>query len=59
MIDNEEIWLNYEIEETEAEIDVADMVIEELALESILALIKIEMKGVREHMLVVNRIACT
>lgn len=47
MIDNEEMIVNYEAEEAEAMIDIADMALEQLILESIEGLAKAEKaKGV-------------
>lgn len=43
VIDNEEVWLAYEVEEAEVAVDVADMVLEELTLDLIFTLIKMEM----------------
>lgn len=37
-MDNEEIWTNYEMEETEVGIDLADMALEHLVIEAINAL---------------------
>ena len=41
-MDNEDVWVNYEMEEAEVEIDLADMTLEHLVIESIKALIDIE-----------------
>eukprot|EP00826_Nyctotherus_ovalis_P031647 TRINITY_DN2533_c0_g1_i8.p1 TRINITY_DN2533_c0_g1~~TRINITY_DN2533_c0_g1_i8.p1 ORF type:complete len:791 (+),score=226.07 TRINITY_DN2533_c0_g1_i8:515-2887(+) len=43
VIDNEEMWLTYEAEEAEVAVDVADMVLEELTVDLIFTLIKMEM----------------
>ena len=42
MIDNEEMWVNYEAEETEVGIDLADMALEQLVVEAVKALFTIE-----------------
>ncbi len=42
VIDNEEMWVNYESEETEVGIDLADMALEQLVVEAVNALFTIE-----------------
>eukprot|EP01022_Parablepharisma_sp_SALTPOND_P022319 TRINITY_DN4500_c0_g1_i1.p1 TRINITY_DN4500_c0_g1~~TRINITY_DN4500_c0_g1_i1.p1 ORF type:complete len:1311 (-),score=211.19 TRINITY_DN4500_c0_g1_i1:1930-5862(-) len=42
VIDNEEMWINYEMEETEVGIDLADMALEQLVVEAIKAASNIE-----------------
>ena len=44
VIDNEEMWINYEMEETEVGIDLADMALEHLVVEAIKAGFDIEQK---------------
>ena len=46
MIDNEDMWTNYEMEEAEVAIDVADMVLDTLVIESIQNLANIQMRPI-------------
>ena len=49
VIDNDESWTNYEMEEAEAEIDVADMILEHLVVETVDQLIGIERRRKKYH----------
>ena len=42
MVDNEETWVNYEVDEMEVQLDLADMVLEELVVEAVSSLATIE-----------------
>ena len=42
IIDNEETWINYETEETQVKLDIADMLLDQLVKETSIMLNKIE-----------------
>ena len=48
IIDNEETWINYETEETQVKLDIADMLLEQLVKESSAILNKIESQRIKK-----------
>ena len=42
VVDNEEMWINYDSDETEVQLDLADMILEQLVFEAVNGLTSIE-----------------
>ena len=50
MIDNEELWWNYETEEAEVQVDTTDMILERMIMDVIDTMFEIEMKRKYERL---------